>query len=155
MLVAPQLTPSEAAALDLRNIRGFCVDEGGHTGHTAIIARSLGVPAVVGLKNASRVIRSGDELAVDGARGEVHIKPDESTLRRFQVRIVRRKQAEDRLLTMREAPAETTDGHRIELSANVSVKNTTSSTPSRRYDCPRAAMSTGCLSNRNRIDEIS
>jgi phosphotransferase system enzyme I (PtsI) len=121
ILVAQELTPSQTASLDLSLVQGFVIDEGGQTGHTAIIARSLGVPAVVGLKSASRVIKFGTELAVDGGRGQVHIDPDGATLRRFQVRMARRKQAEERLLTMREAPAETTDGHRIELSANVEL----------------------------------
>lgn len=121
ILVARELTPSQTAALDLSIVRGFVIDEGGQTGHTAIIARSLGVPAVVGLKNASGDISNGVELAIDGGRGQVFAEPDAATIRRFEVRIARRKQAEGRLLTMREAPAETTDGHRIELSANIEL----------------------------------
>ena len=121
ILVARELTPSQTAALDLSLVQGFVIEEGGHTGHTAIIARSLGVPAVVGLKAASRRISHGVELAVDGGRGQVHVEPDAAMRRRFDVRIARRKEAEERLLTMREAPAETTDGHRIELSANVEL----------------------------------
>ena len=121
ILVARELTPSQTAALDLSFVQGFVIDEGGQTGHTAIIARSLGVPAVVGLEQASRDIDDGVSLAIDGGRGQVYVDPDVSTRRRFDVRIARRKQAEDRLLTMREAPAETIDGHRIELSANIEL----------------------------------
>lgn len=121
VLVAQELTPSQTAALDLSLILGFVIEEGGRTGHTAIIARSLGVPAVVGVVEASREIRTGTGLALDGFRGEVHVEPDEDTRRRFEVRIARRRLAEGRLLTMREAPAETTDGHRIELSANIEL----------------------------------
>ena len=97
------------ASIDLNLVQGFVIEEGGHTGHTAIIARSLGVPAVVGLARASRTISTGDELAVDGTRGQVYVGPDADTCRRFEVRIHRRKEAEQRLLTMREAPAETID----------------------------------------------
>lgn len=121
ILVAQELTPSQTAALDLSFVQGFVIDEGGHTGHTAIIARSLGVPAVVGVQNASRQIRSGVSLALDGARGQVHVDPDAATLRRFDVRMARRRQSEARLIKMREFPAETTDGHRIELSANIEL----------------------------------
>lgn len=121
IFVAQELTPSQTAALDLSLVQAFVIDEGGHTGHTAIIARSLGVPAVIGLKDVCSKIASGDALAIDGSRGQVHIEPDAATLRRFTVRIARRKQAEERLLTMREVPAETTDGHRIELSANIEL----------------------------------
>ena len=121
ILVTPQLTPSETAALDLSLVRGFCVDEGGHTGHTAIIARSLGVPAVVGLRDASRAIEDGDELAVDGSAGIVHVQPDREIRHRFEVRIRRRRQAEERLLVLRDVPAETTDGRLVELSANIEL----------------------------------
>jgi phosphotransferase system enzyme I (PtsI) len=121
ILVARELTPSQTASIDLNLVQGFVIEEGGHTGHTAIIARSLGVPAVVGLARASRSISTGDDLAVDGTRGRVYVDPDSDTRRRFEVRIHRRREAEQRLLTMREAPAETTDGHRIELSANVEL----------------------------------
>jgi len=121
ILVTPQLTPSETAALDLAHVRGFCVDEGGHTGHTAIIARSLGVPAVVGLRDFSGRVEDGVDLAIDGATGEVMVDPDAATLRRFEVRIRRRRQAEERLLRIRDVAAETTDGRRVELSANIEL----------------------------------
>lgn len=121
ILVCPQLTPSETASLDLSLVRGFCVDEGGHTGHTAIIARSLGVPAVVGLRDASRSIADRIDLAIDGTAGLVVADPDEATRRRFDVRIRRRRKAEERLLKIRDVPAETTDGHAVDLSANIEL----------------------------------
>lgn len=121
ILVAHELTPSQTAALDLNLVLAFVLDEGGRTGHTAIIARSLGVPAVVGLREASSLILPGSQIAVDGGRGLVFVDPDASTLRRFEVRMNRRRHAEERLVTMREAPAETTDGHRIQLSANIEL----------------------------------
>jgi phosphoenolpyruvate-protein phosphotransferase len=121
ILVSAHLSPSETAALDLEFVRGFCLDEGGRTGHTAIIARSLGVPAVVGLRDASRLIEDGTSLAVDGAGGRVHLEPDEATLRSFEVRMRRRRRTEERLLKLRDVPAKTRDGRVVELSANIEL----------------------------------
>ncbi len=121
ILVTDQLTPSETAALDLQHVLGFCVDQGGDLGHTAILARSLGVPAIVGLGYASRRIADGVQLALDGTAGWVHVQPDTDTLSRFRVRIARRRRAEERLLKLKGFPAETPDGRRVELSANVEL----------------------------------
>lgn len=121
ILVSSQLSPSETAALELEFVRGFCIDEGGRTGHTAIIARSLGVPAVVGLRDASREIRNEETIAIDGAGGRVYVEPDAEILRRFDVRMRRRRQTEERLLKLRDVPAKTRDGRVVELSANIEL----------------------------------
>ena len=121
ILVAPQLTPSETAALDHQHILGFCLEEGGANSHTAIIARSLGVPAVVGLRGLSRRYDDGVVFALDGTTGIVHVDPSDDTIKRFEARIKRRRQVEARLLKLRDYPAETPDGHKVELSANVDL----------------------------------
>jgi phosphotransferase system enzyme I (PtsI) len=121
VLVASQLTPSETAALDVGRVLGFCLDEGTVSSHTAIIARSLGVPAVVGLRTLSRHVHDGISLAVDGTTGVVHVDPTAETLRRFDARIRRRREVEERLLTLKDVPAETPDGRTVEISANVDL----------------------------------
>ncbi len=121
ILVSSDLTPSETAGLDFEKILGFCIDGGSDTGHTAIIARSLGVPALVGLRRASQEIRHESMLALDGELGVVHSDPDPAVIRRFESRIRRRQGAQRRLAGLQTLPAVTTDGHRIALSANIEV----------------------------------
>jgi phosphotransferase system enzyme I (PtsI) len=121
VLVSSQLSPSETASVDLSRVLGFCIDEGGDKSHTAIIARGLGVPAVVALRDASTFIQDGDVLAVDGGTGLVHVDPDPSVVKRFEARIRRRRSTEERLLKIKDYPAETRDGRRVELSANIEL----------------------------------
>lgn len=121
IVVSSELTPSETASLDFEKILGFCIDGGSDSGHTAIIARSMGVPAVVGLDQFSSIIEPGSTLALDGNRGRVHLEPDVATRRRFQARMRRRQRAQERLARLRQVPAETRDGHRVRLSANIEV----------------------------------
>jgi len=118
VLIADELTPSLAAQVDWTRVRGFATDAGSRTYHTAILARSLDVPAVVGLHDASRVIQPGQLVVIDGAAGEVIVEPGEETLARAlrhsddraPVRPVERQQT---------GPAATADGLRIRLDANI------------------------------------
>ncbi len=121
VLIASQLTPSETAGLDISKVLGFCLEEGGTTSHVAIMARSLGVPAVVGLRGATRNIPSGTSCAVDGTLGVVHVDPTLETLHRFEARIRRRRKVEEQLLNLKDYPAETPDGRKIVLSVNVDL----------------------------------
>jgi phosphoenolpyruvate-protein phosphotransferase (PTS system enzyme I) len=125
ILVADELLPSAAAELDFAHVRAIASDAGGWTSHTAIIARALGIPAVVGLRELYRHARTGDEIAVDGVRGEVALHPSRETVARVQ--------AEARRLSPRppEAPGDggasdrrpllTADGVEIVLRANVEL----------------------------------
>ena len=90
-LVAHDLTPSQTASLDRTKIRAICIDAGGRTSHTAIIANSMGIPAVVGLENITQEVNPGDTLIVNGQSGVVIINPDEATLeehRQYEARQV-------------------------------------------------------------------
>ena len=82
VLIADELTPSLAAQVDWTKVRGFATDAGSRTYHTAILARSLEVPAVVGLHNASELIQPGQLVVIDGTAGEVIVDPTEETLAR-------------------------------------------------------------------------
>jgi phosphoenolpyruvate-protein phosphotransferase (PTS system enzyme I) len=119
VLVADELTPSVIAQLDWQRFAAFITDGGSWTYHTAILARSIHVPAVAGLRNASTVVTPGSLLAVDGATGEVFVDPDPATLEHVRTRQQRREQYEQSLDEYRRLPPVTEDGVQIRLEANV------------------------------------
>jgi phosphotransferase system enzyme I (PtsI) len=121
VLVAHDLTPSEAAFLTQDSILGIATDSGGRTSHAAIMARSRGIPAVVGLKYATLHMKPGDTLAVDGNRGLVEVHPDDHALEDYTRRQRKFLELEGALLDIRELPAVTLDGRQIELSANIEM----------------------------------
>jgi len=119
ILAARDLTPSDTATLDKKKVLGFVTEVGSPTSHTAIMARSLQIPAVVGIRGLLRKIRSGDSVLIDGYSGIVFVNPTEETLEEYS-RIEEQKGAiEQRILDAREADAQTTDGRGIILSANI------------------------------------
>jgi len=119
VLIGRELTPSEAADLDRRSVVGFATEMGGSTSHTAIIAKSLGIPAVCGLGRLVDTIPAGTILIVDGEAGLLVVEPDESTLQHYRDR----KKLLDRrfriLRRMAEIPAETLDGWPVGVHANI------------------------------------
>ncbi|HEY7791448.1 MAG TPA: phosphoenolpyruvate--protein phosphotransferase [Vicinamibacterales bacterium] len=117
VLVCDELTPSMAAQVDWSRIQGFATDAGSRTYHTAILARSLDVPAVVGLHDASRRIAAGAIVALDGESGDVLVDPDEATLTTLKAR-ARRPVARSSGEPVN-GPAQTADGVAIRLEANV------------------------------------
>jgi phosphotransferase system enzyme I (PtsI) len=119
ILISHDLTPSTTAGLDKRLVLGFATDIGSKTSHTAILARSLGIPAVVGLHNASEVLDSGQFALLDGYNGLVIISPTDQTLFEYGQIVRRHVSLEERLGELRDQPAVTLDGQRITLSANV------------------------------------
>jgi len=119
ILVASDLAPSEAAELDWEKVLAVATDVGSSTYHTAIIARSLGIPAVVGLKDATRRTPSGSLVVVDGTHGEVVVDPSESMLEELRVAQEEYRLEDERLRTTRELPARTDDGVEVRLEANV------------------------------------
>src|SRR6187431_2849276 len=121
VLVADELPPSIAAQLDWSRVRGLVCDVGGPTHHTAILVRSLGVPAVVGLAGATSVIGPGQMVAIDGSAGEVAVEPSAEVLDSWHARAAV-QQAEERALgALRDRPAETADGVRLRLEANLEI----------------------------------
>ncbi|HXH07503.1 MAG TPA: phosphoenolpyruvate--protein phosphotransferase [Vicinamibacterales bacterium] len=119
VLVADELPASVAAQMDWSRVAGFATDSGSRTYHTAILARSLGVPAVAGLGDASTRIAPGTRLALDGATGEVIVDPSDDEIARFHERQVRRAAQLRSLHEYRHLPAVTADGVRIVLEANI------------------------------------
>ena len=119
ILVAEDLMPSDTVNLDPKKILGFCTTAGGPTSHTAIIARSLGIPAIVGAGPALLKEENGTQLILDGTTGNLYINPDESDIeaaRGVQAILEEQRNSEYKA---RFEPAITIDGHRVEVAANI------------------------------------
>ena len=119
IIVAHDLTPTQTVTLDKDNVVAFATDAGGRTSHTAIIARALGIPAVVGTGDLTAEVVAGDLLVVDGSVGRVIVNPDGETLDTYHAKARNIQEHEARLARLRLLPAETTDGHRVQLLANI------------------------------------
>lgn len=119
IIVAPDLAPSTTAVLDRTLVLGFATDAGGTTSHTAIMARKLGIPAVVGLGDITSRVRTGEYALIDGHGGTLSINPTDQTLFEYGQLKQRRAALADRLAALREQPAVTLDGHEITLAANI------------------------------------
>jgi phosphotransferase system enzyme I (PtsI) len=119
ILVAKDITPSQMASIDLNKTIGIITEIGGKTSHTAIMARTLELPAVVGLKEATTLITSGNILIINGESGEVYVNPDQDTIRIFEHQRKEILQIKNELLTFRDQKAVTQDGRRIHLEANI------------------------------------
>ncbi len=119
IVVSHDLTPGETAGFDSSKVLGICTEAGGPGGHTAIVARGMEIPAVVGVGNFLHQIRSGAEVIVDGHLGRIIVDPDETTLERYLQRRRARQSIAEQLRELRDLPATTSDGVRIALMANV------------------------------------
>jgi len=123
VIIAHDLLPSQAASLDRRHVKGFATDAGGRTSHTAIVARSMGIPAVVGLTDITSDVSAGDLVIIDGNHGVVIINPDPQILEENRGAEIRRLKIESERATLQELPAQTLDGHLISLMANIEFPN--------------------------------
>lgn len=119
IILAVDLTPSDTILLDKSFVLGFCTSKGGATSHTAILARSLGIPAVVGAGKKVRKVENGTSMILDGDTGEVIIKPDESTLATYLIRQESHLRIRGEAVKVADQPAVTLDGHRVEVVANI------------------------------------
>lgn len=119
IIVAVDLTPSETALLDKRFVKGFLTDIGGRTSHAAIMARSLEIPAVLGLKDITSKAKDGDLIAMDGESGQVMINPSQEELEAFKAKaeaFAKEKAANE---AFKGKQSQTKDGHHVELAANI------------------------------------
>ncbi|MBX9680662.1 MAG: phosphoenolpyruvate--protein phosphotransferase [Gemmataceae bacterium] len=119
IVLAHDLTPSETASLDPKMVWAFATEAGGRASHTAIMAGVLEIPAVVGLGRFVTDVSGGDEIIVDGNRGIVILNPDEETLERYEKARTTLGTFATRLSELRDKPAETTDGCRVQLMGNI------------------------------------
>ncbi|MDR2923243.1 MAG: phosphoenolpyruvate--protein phosphotransferase [Treponema sp.] len=121
ILVSQNLMPSDMVNLNKNCVKGIVMDEGSGTCHTAILARAFNIPAVMGISGFSRIANDGEPLALNGMTGLVVTNPDKQLLARFKTEEKHQRKQTDRLNALRELPAETIDGWRVALKANISL----------------------------------
>jgi phosphotransferase system enzyme I (PtsI) len=119
IIVAHDLSPVDTSGMNVGKVMGFITDVGGRTSHSAIIAHSLKIPAVVGLESVSHQVQDGTLLIVDGNSGEVIIGPDDETIIQYQEKQLQHQKYESSIVSIGHLPAETVDGHKITIEANI------------------------------------
>ncbi len=119
ILIAKDLAPSDTVSLDLQYIRGFITQEGGITSHLSILAKGLGLPALVGVENILDQVKQGETVIMDAEAGRIMVGPDEATLKRYQERLEEQKRRREELVELKSLPAVTKDGKEVCLCANV------------------------------------
>ncbi len=127
IVVAYDLSPSDTAMMNRKNVIGFATDIGGRTSHTAIMAKSLEIPAVVGLEKATHTIRSGDTIILDGMTGTVVLNPTPAELARYRQQQSRFQDFNRGLKRFKDLPCVTRDGRHVELAANIELPTETDS----------------------------
>lgn len=121
IVVAHDLSPADTMQMDRDKVIGFVTDIGGRTSHTAIVARSLGIPAVVGLENVTTQVDTGLPLIIDGSTGTVVLNPSPATFREYLARKQHYDYLEKELQAYQTLPAVTLDGHRVALRGNIEL----------------------------------
>ena len=121
IVVAHDLSPADMILFKRHEFGGFVTDAGGVTSHTAIVARSLNIPALVGLHHARHMIREGELLIVDGSQGVLIVDPDPSVLAEYQLRQSQHELEKQKLRRLKTTPAATLDGAAVELYANIEL----------------------------------
>jgi phosphotransferase system enzyme I (PtsI) len=121
IIVANDLSPADTVNLNVKEVLGFTIDCGGKTSHTAIMARALKIPAVVGLKDITSRVKTGDTIIIDGVHGVVISNPTPDKLLQYSQQKLQYDEFEMGLLKYRDLPAETSDGFRIKLLANIEI----------------------------------
>jgi phosphotransferase system enzyme I (PtsI) len=121
IVVAHDLLPSDTASIDRTKVQAFVTDLGSSTSHTAIMAKALQVPAVVGLHNVSAAVANGDAVLIDGAKGLVFIHPTPERLEEYRRRAAEQQQILLELDSLRDKPPETMDGYLVPITANIEL----------------------------------
>lgn len=121
IVVAHDLSPSDTASIDRSMVKAFVTDLGSSTSHTAIMAKALQVPAVVGLHNITAVLDTGDDVLIDGAKGLVFVHPSQARLQEYRKRAHEQKKILLELDTLRDKPPETLDGYLVPITANIEL----------------------------------
>lgn len=119
IIVANDLTPSETAQINLDYVLGFATNIGGRTAHTSIMARSLELPAIVGLGDITTLVENGDMLVLDAVNNEIKINPTEKELTQVHKTRAEFLAEKTELAKLKELPAETLDGHHVEVGSNI------------------------------------
>jgi phosphotransferase system enzyme I (PtsI) len=121
IIVAHELSPADTSSINIGKVMGFITDVGGRTSHAAIMAQSLKIPAVVGLETVTHHVQDGTLLIVDGYAGEVTIDPGDEQIIFYQEKQLQREIYESGIIRLSHLPAETVDGHRVTVRANIEL----------------------------------
>ena len=119
IVVAQDISPANTVQMKMEKVIGFATDAGGRTSHTAIVARDMELPAVVGLDNITRVVRTGDEIIVDGISGLVVVNPYPEMLQRYEEKKLLYSAAKDEYLKYAKLPAVTLDNYHVHIGCNI------------------------------------
>ncbi|AZO93294.1 phosphoenolpyruvate--protein phosphotransferase [Halocella sp. SP3-1] len=119
IILADDLTPSETALLDKDKLGGFVLSHGGETSHTAIMAKSLTIPAVVNIEGILEEVSQGDTIILDGIVGKIYLNPSVELLNKYRERLANYKKRQDDLLVLKDKAAVTIDGFEVQLAANI------------------------------------
>jgi len=119
IIVADDLTPADTLLMQHQKIAGFITEYGGPLSHTAILARNLGIPAIVGVKNAKHLIQANEQIVLDGNTGKIHVNPAKKDLSTFKRLIRDEQQRRKKLFELKNKPAQTQDGFKINLHGNI------------------------------------
>ncbi|MEL0538442.1 phosphoenolpyruvate--protein phosphotransferase [Staphylococcus debuckii] len=123
VIIGNDLTPSDTAQLNKQYVQGFVTNIGGRTSHSAIMSRSLEIPAVVGTKSITEEVEAGDTIIVDGMTGDVLINPSDEVIAEYQEKRDNFFKDKKELQKLRDAESVTADGHHVELAANIGTPN--------------------------------
>jgi phosphotransferase system enzyme I (PtsI) len=134
IVIAYDISPSDTAMMNRKNVIGFATDIGGRTSHTAIMAKSLEIPAVVGLESVTHQVKDGDIVVIDGIEGVVLVNPSPAEVQKYKNEQIRYQEFSRGLKKFRDLPCITTDGRRIELAANIELPEETVSVTSHGAD---------------------
>ncbi len=134
IVVAKRLLPSDTVRLKRKNVKGIIVELGSDVSHSAIISRSLGIPAVAGVENAANVIKHGEKLILDGYNGVVIQEPCVQKIKTYREIIQSMKKVEANLIARAKRPAKTLNGERVKVYANVASKEDVNVAIERGYD---------------------
>ncbi|KPK39415.1 MAG: phosphoenolpyruvate-protein phosphotransferase [Omnitrophica WOR_2 bacterium SM23_29] len=119
--IAYDLSPSDTASMHKKNVIAFATDIGGKTSHTAIMAKALEIPAVVGSEVITKNTKNGDTIIVDGSNGIIIVNPDDDTIAKYKKEKIKFEEYDTFLFKLRDLPCVTPDGRNIELSANIEI----------------------------------
>jgi len=121
IVISSDLTVSDTASMNKKHVFGFVTELGGRTSHVAILARALGIPAVLGIKDISHKINTGDMVIIDGLRGRIIVNPNEETTMDYGHEKTNYEKLENSYLALKDLPSETLDGKKIILKANMEI----------------------------------
>lgn len=119
IVISKELTPSDTSNMDKEAVVGFATDLGGKTSHTSIIAQTLDIPALVGMGDISKNVKGGEKAILDGNEGVLIVNPSEEELSKYELLIKEQKEKKERLKEIKDKEAISTDGKKIEVSANI------------------------------------